>query len=181
VPARVLVIVIGPRRHHLQALHVAHLSSGIAVTARHMETTGCLVYAAGVSDRSADWLAQAERDLDQALDSRRAARHEWACFAAQQAAEKAVKALHLRRGQEAWGHVVAKLLRELPEHITVPPVLVDKARVLDNFYIPSRYPNGHPEGAPAEHYGELQSSQAIDYASEILAFVRTEMARPADG
>ncbi|WP_211230153.1 HEPN domain-containing protein [Desulfovirgula thermocuniculi] len=35
------------------------------------------------------------RDLEQAEDSRRAGRHEWACFAAQQAAEKAVKALHL--------------------------------------------------------------------------------------
>jgi HEPN domain-containing protein len=146
-----------------------------------METAGCVVYAAGVADRSADWLAQAERDLDQAVDSRRAARHEWACFAAQQAAEKAVKALHLSRGQEAWGHVVAKLLRELPEQITVAPTLVDKARVLDNFYIPSRYPNSHPEGAPAEHYGELQSNQAIDYAGEIVAFVRAEMARSAEG
>jgi len=146
-----------------------------------MEAAGCVVYAAGVADRSADRLAQAERDLDQAVDSRRAARHEWACFAAQQAAEKAVKALHLGRGQEAWGHVVARLLRELPEQITVPPMLVDKARVLDNFYIPSRYPNGHPEGAPAEHYGELQSNQAIEYAGEILAFVRAEMARSADG
>lgn len=30
--------------------------------------------------------------------------------AAQQAAERAVKALHLHNGQEAWGHVIAKLL-----------------------------------------------------------------------
>ena len=134
-----------------------------------MESAACLVYAAGAADRSADWFAQAERDLEHALDSRRAARHEWACFAAQQSAEEAVKALHLKRGQEAWGHVVAKLLRELPEQIPVPALLVDKVRVLDNFYIPSRYPNGHPQGAPAEHYGELQSNQAIEYAGEILA------------
>ena len=52
-------------------------------------------------NRSRDWLVQAERDLEQASDSRDAARHEWACFAAQQAAEKAVKALHLSVGQEA--------------------------------------------------------------------------------
>ena len=52
--------------------------------------------------------------------------------------------------------------------------------MLDNFYIPSRYPNGHPEGAPADHYRELQSNQAIEYAGEILAFVRAEMAGPAD-
>lgn len=34
-----------------------------------------------------------------------------ACFAGQQAAEKAVKALHLSLGQEAWGHVIARLLQ----------------------------------------------------------------------
>jgi HEPN domain-containing protein len=62
-------------------------------------------------NRAGDWFAQACRDLDQAEDSRRAGRHEWACFAAQQGAEKAVKALHLSLGQEAHGHVVARLLR----------------------------------------------------------------------
>ncbi len=130
-------------------------------------------------NRSRDWYAQAERDLEQARDSRAAGRHEWACFAAQQAAEKAVKALHLALGQEAWGHVIASLLRELPQ--PVPEVLVDKARVLDNFYIATRYANGHPAGAPYEHYGSLQSDQAIAYAREILDFVCAEMARRQDG
>jgi HEPN domain-containing protein len=44
-----------------------------------------------MADRSRDWLMQAGRDLEQARDSRASGRHEWACFAAQQAAEKAVK------------------------------------------------------------------------------------------
>lgn len=82
-----------------------------------------------MSDRSRDWLTQARRDLDQAKDSRRAARHEWACFAAQQAAEKAVKALHLHCGQEAWGRVAAKLLQELPAGVSATSELVDKAPV----------------------------------------------------
>lgn len=125
-------------------------------------------------NRAEDWLRQALRDVEQAEDSRRAGHHEWACFAAQQAAEKAVKALHLQMGQEAWGHVVAKLLRELP--LEVPQDLVEKARTLDSFYIPPRYPNSHAEGAPFEHYGPLQSDEAIRYAREILAFVRAHMA-----
>lgn len=112
-------------------------------------------------NRAFDWFRQAKRDLEQARDSKQAGRHEWACFAAQQSAEKAVKALHLHLGQEAWGQVVAKLLRELPGDLRVPPDLIDKARVLDSYYIPPRYPNGHPEGAPFEHYGELQSREAI--------------------
>jgi HEPN domain-containing protein len=116
------------------------------------------------------------RDLEQAEDSRRAGRHEWACFAAQQAAEKAVKALHLHLGQEAWGHVVARLLQELPEITRVPGELVEKGRVLDSYYIPPRCPNSHPEGAPFEHYGHLQSEEATRYAREILEFARSQMA-----
>lgn len=127
-------------------------------------------------NRQHDWFNQAVRDLEQARDSQRDGRHEWACFAAQQSAEKAVKALHLHLRQEAWGHVVAKLLRELPPAANVPTMLVEKARVLDGFYIPPRYPNAHPEGAPFEHYGPLQSEEAIRYASEIIEFVRAQMA-----
>lgn len=129
-----------------------------------------------MSNRSIDWLKQGLRDLEQAEDSRRAGRHEWACFAAHQAAEKAVKALHLHLGQEAWGHVLARLLTELPETVTVEGELIEKGRVLDNFYIPTRYPNSHSEGASFEHYGHLQSGEAIQYASEIIEFVRSKMA-----
>lgn len=75
--------------------------------------------------------------------------------------------------------MVARLLGELP--LEVPPFLVEKAKVLDGFYIPTRYANGHPEGAPFEHYGILQSREAIDYAGEILEFVRSEMAGSVDG
>ena len=86
-----------------------------------------------MANRWKDWLEQAERDLEQAEASREDGRHEWACFVAHQAGEKAVKALHLRKGQEAWGHVVATLLSELPPSITVSDDLVERGRVLDNF------------------------------------------------
>ena len=127
-----------------------------------------------MTNRALDWLAQAERDLQHAENSRRAGEHEWACFASHQAAEKAVKALHLHLGQEAWGHLIARLIRELP--IPVPEELVQKGMVLDTFYVPARYPNSHPEGAPFEHYGPLQSEEGIGHAREIVAFVRSQMA-----
>lgn len=127
-------------------------------------------------NRSEDWFAQALRDLEQAEDSQRAGRHEWACFAAQQAAEKAVKALHLHHGQEAWGHVIAQLLRALPRAVEVSQEMIEMAQVLDNFYIPTRYANSHPAGAPFEHYGPLQSAEAIRYAREIVEFARVQMA-----
>jgi HEPN domain-containing protein len=127
-----------------------------------------------MTTRKWDWFRQAERDLEQAESSRREDRHEWACFAAQQSAEKAVKALHLALGQEAWGYVVARLLSELP--VAVDPELIERGRILDNFYLPTRYANGHPEGPPFEHYGPLQSEDAIRHARAILEFVRPQMA-----
>src|SRR3972149_9186496 len=120
-------------------------------------------------NRAQDWLAQALRDLEQARASQRDRRHEWACFAAQQSAEKALKGLHLAKGQEAWGHGLTTLLRELP--VQVPESFVEKAKVLDNFYVATRCVNGHAAGAPFEHYGSLQSDQAIRYADEIIELV----------
>ena len=43
--------------------------------------------------------------------------------------------------------------------------------MLDNYYIPTRYPNAHPEGPAYEHYGPLQSDQGLQYAGDILQFV----------
>ncbi len=127
-----------------------------------------------MANRSGDWFRQAERDLTQARASERDGLHEWACFASHQAAEKAVNALHLAKGQEAWGHAVSRLLAELP--LQVPQDLIEKGRVLDNFYVATRYANGHPEGAPFEHYGPLQGAEAIKYANEIIEFVRSHLA-----
>lgn len=130
-----------------------------------------------MSDRSQDWFRQAEKNRQQAEDSLRTEQHERACLTAHQAAEMSVKALHLHCGREAWGRRVARLLAELPEEVGVPSSLVEKGRVLDNFYVLTWYPSGHPEGAPIEHYGPMQSEEAVRYAGEILAFVRSEMAR----
>lgn len=127
-----------------------------------------------MASRARDWFAQAERDLEQAEASRANGRHEWACFAAQQGAEKPIEGLHLAKGQEAWGHMAARLLRELP--VPVPSELIEKGRVLDNLYVGTRYPDAHPEGAPFEHYGPLQSGEAVRYARVILEFVRAQMA-----
>ncbi|MBO1437946.1 HEPN domain-containing protein [Meiothermus sp. CFH 77666] len=130
-------------------------------------------------NRAPDWLLQAEKDLSMARIALEAGRHEWACFAAHQSAEKALKALHLFLGQEVWGHLVARLLRELP--FSAPTELVDMARALDALYIPTRYPDAFPAGAPAEHYGLKQSQEALNHAQAILEFVRAQMAQSDRG
>jgi HEPN domain-containing protein len=97
----------------------------------------------------------------------------WACFAAQQAAEKALKALYMRRNQIAWGHSVRLLLEQLGEEI--PESLLEAARILDKYYIGPRHPNAHPAGAPFELYTRHEALEAIRLAEEILSYVRADL------
>ena len=127
-----------------------------------------------MTSRAADWFERALRDLEQAESSRRDGRHEWACFAAQQAAEKVVRSVHLSLAQDAWGHVVARLLNELP--VDVLADLVEKAKVLDGFSIPTRYANSHAEGPPSEHFVVIHSDEPLRYAREIIEFARPYVA-----
>jgi HEPN domain-containing protein len=127
-----------------------------------------------MSGRAKDWFRQAEADLRHARRSLAGGDYEWACFAAQQAAEKAAKAAHEARGQEAWGHVVTELLDALrPDTPVIDEALLDRARALDKLYIPTRYPNGLASGAPADFYTRAEAERAIADAEAILAICRT--------
>lgn len=126
-----------------------------------------------MSGRAADWFRQAEADLRHARRALRDGDHEWACFAAQQAAEKAAKAAHEALGQEAWGHVVTELLDALRPHCTeIDDTLLDRARALDKLYIPTRYPNGLAGGAPTDFYTRPEAERAIADAEAVLAVCR---------
>jgi HEPN domain-containing protein len=131
-----------------------------------------------MSNRAADWFRQAEADLQHARHALRDAHHEWACFAAQQAAEKAAKAAHAALGQEAWGHVVTELLDALrPNTSGVDAELLDRARALDKLYIPTRYPNGLAGGAPADFYTRPEAERAIADAEAVLDVCRRGLSR----
>lgn len=130
-----------------------------------------------MASRARDWFDQAVRDLAHARHAVDDADFEWACFAAQQACEKAVKALYQQRGEEAWGHAVSALLEGLEPQIAVPPELLDLARELDQHYIPSRYPNAHPEGAPYRFYTRGAATRAVSSAETILAWCENILPR----
>jgi HEPN domain-containing protein len=123
-------------------------------------------------NRHADWLRQAEADLRHARNALDDGDHEWACFAAQQAAEKALKALVQARGGEAWGHSVTVLAGAVGDRVPLPDGLQDAARRLDKHYIPTRYPNGFDQGAPTDYYTAPEAEVAIADADTILEFCR---------
>lgn len=123
-----------------------------------------------VADRSDDWYAQAERDLESARWQLEGEFHEWACFACQQAAEKALKGVYQKMGGEAWGHSVRDLLRGLADRVSVDDDLMDCGRRLDRHYVPARYPNGWESGSPMEYHTEEDARDAVRCAERILRF-----------
>jgi HEPN domain-containing protein len=128
-----------------------------------------------MADRSWDWMAQAERDLEVARANAEQEYHEWACFAAQQAAEKALKAALYSRLRESRTHSLRLLLGDIDDN--APETAVQAARVLDRYYIPTRYANGHDSGPPFSYYGPPESRQAIEYADLLVKFARSRMAQ----
>lgn len=93
-----------------------------------------------------------------------------------QAAEAAAKAVHPRIGQVAWGHSVLDLLDALPGETRPGEELLDMARMLDKYYIPTRYPDAHPAGAAARHYTAPEAREAVELAGEILEYCeRTDL------
>jgi HEPN domain-containing protein len=125
-----------------------------------------------MADRSRDWLRQAEHDCRHARTAAAAGDHDWACFAGQQAGEKALKALASRRGGEAWGHSLLALVEALGEVEPEIGVLREAAIRLDRYYVQTRYPNGFDAGAPADYFLESDAREAITHAAAILEFVR---------
>jgi len=127
-----------------------------------------------VVSRARDWFRQAVRDLGLAETLMNLGYYEWACFMAQQAAEKAVKALYQLLGLEVWGHSVSRMLEELPKEFKPPRELIDRAKELDRHYGPTRYPNFHSEGAPMDYYTREDAERAVKYAKMVIEFVRNK-------
>lgn len=129
-----------------------------------------------MGNRHADWFRQALADLQHARNALEDGDFEWSCFAAHQAAEKALKAVFLKQGMDAWGHTLTVLIGNLPTSVGQPPEnLVTYARILDKYYIPTRYPNGFDSGAPTDYYTAEESQDAIRQAEAILEFCRHQI------
>lgn len=124
-------------------------------------------------NRWKDWLAQAKRDLNHAVNACKDKDFEWSCFSAQQGAEKAVKAVFLFLHGEGWGHSVYTLLKALSKKIKVTQKLLEAAKSLDKHYIPTRYPNGFERGIPADYYTAKDAKEAIKNAREIIKFCQS--------
>ena len=124
--------------------------------------------------RARVWFEQAEADLRAAELSTSGGAHEWACFQAQQAGEKALKALLYGRGfTSIITHSLRRLVRECEALDVSFRTLGEAARLLDQHYIPTRYPNGLDEETPPTRYYERGDAETcLQSARSILAHVK---------
>ncbi len=134
-----------------------------------------LVKGGSVGNRYLDWFRQAEADLRHAGNALDDGDFEWSCFAAHQAAEKAMKAVLQKFGMDAWGHTLTALVGHLPSIDSAPAGVVNCAKILDKHYIPTRYPNGFDSGAPTDFYTEEEAQKAIQCAEAIIEFCRNQI------
>ncbi len=131
--------------------------------------------------RHEDWLRQAKRDIETAINLKKKHIFEWSCFISQQGAEKAIKAVYQKLNGEAWGHSLHELLKGLREKIEIPQEVFNCAKTLDKFYITSRYPNGLVSGSPYEYFDEEDADNAVNCGEKVLRFCEGFLAESTSG
>jgi len=58
----------------------------------------------------------------------------------------------------------------MPSRLRPASELLDMAKELDKAYIPTRYPNVHPQGSPFEVYTGEEAKRLIGHARKIVEF-----------
>lgn len=120
------------------------------------------------------WLEFADYDLKTAKWNFDGKIFTSACYASQQAAEKALKALILSKGKVAPKvHSLDRLISELKQLKTGIDKIEEDAKNLDKYYISTRYPGQY--GGPSGLYDEDDAATAISSAENILDFIQKDI------
>jgi HEPN domain-containing protein len=122
------------------------------------------------------WLSQAGNDLAYAELGAREGFHAQSCFQSQQVCEKALKAIHY--GVLGKRFVLGHSLVELAKEIGISGDLLEEMAVLDQYYIPTRYPNGLPGVAPFEVYSRKQAETALATARTVVELAFSKLQEP---
>ena len=122
------------------------------------------------------WLTQAGEEFKDASDLMKAGRFYLSLFLCQQSAEKALKAfIYLNEEEPIFSHSVAVLLKIA---ISLDPDFkpLMGAKRLDDYYIPTRYPNGLPGEIPAHYYDDREEvEKALAWSAKIIKLIAKKM------
>ena len=115
------------------------------------------------------WIRQAEYDLKASEWNLEGGFHAQACFWAQQAAAKTLRAfLFLMKEDYRESRSVVELLERAIAHDESFKQFVEKAGRIDIYYKTARFPDAIPGGVPSEIISDRDAKEAINTASEIL-------------
>jgi HEPN domain-containing protein len=127
-----------------------------------------------MSDLAERWLAFAREDLRMAELALAEGIFNQACFHAQQCAEKAIKGYLEQQGQSPpRTHRMADLLPMLPAGLMQE--IENALRLLDRFYIPTRYPDAFPGMLPDGLPGRQDAQEALAVARQALEHIENEL------
>ena len=120
------------------------------------------------------WLARAEEDLSFAQLGFRENYLSQACFLSQQVAEKALKGFLLAKGRSfPRVHKVVDLAKLCVELAADLEPLKNDLKLLDEFYIPTRYPDAIPGGLADGLPGPDEAK--LDTAASVLQLVQNRI------
>lgn len=113
------------------------------------------------------WLAFADEDLRVAEAVMPQELYNQVCFHAQQCVEKSLKSLLAMRGQRLpRTHAITDLLVLLPAEM--PADLQDDLSSMDDYYIPTRYPDALPGSFPESLPGKEEAGEALLLARRVF-------------
>lgn len=103
-------------------------------------------------------------------------------YLCQQSAEKGLKSfLYLHHEDQIFTHSIAVLLHYASEIDEAFEVVADAKR-LDDYYIPTRYPNGLPGEIPARYFDDHEEAEeALAWSEQVVALVAERVERNVKG
>lgn len=123
--------------------------------------------------RYLSWILQAESDLRSVVDLIKGGHFAQACFNAQQASEKMLKALAFFRGADI---VKSHSLTTIAKDLKINGDLANYAVKLDIYYLTARYPDALPENAvPSESFTRDMAEEAFRMADTFLRKIKQEI------
>ena len=121
------------------------------------------------------WMRQAERDLAKALNDLVTRDWDSAAFWAQQAAEKALKAVLLNAGVVYRGHDLLGIAERIERELGIDTSeITEDLRELTIHYTVSRYPNA-ANAVPYELYDERKARELVERARKVLEWARRHL------
>lgn len=127
-----------------------------------------------MNEAAKPWLDFAQQDLLAAKALLEDEIYNLACFHAQQCVEKALNGLIAAHGRTPPRlHSISELLRLLPPEPFAD--IAEELTILDDYYIPVRYPDALPGSLPYGLPGQREALVAVELADVVIKRVMTQL------